>query len=184
MRRGSHSITTTRPRAFSADAHPRKTPGSRWRIAFGQLHVTEKSMSAETAVTCWAVCFPSTWLIGVLGQQFPFRTQDVLYVFVATNRYSLSKCRGGACRFWLRDAASTAATLAEGISVRGDEYVEQLPCIAKGKLLSQYAYQPCGREQTGQTSDRISADMDFSFGSDHMQLPKAILHLEPGVYRG
>ena len=33
------------------------------------------------------------------GQRFPFRTAGrLLYGFVAKNRYSLSKCRGGACR--------------------------------------------------------------------------------------
>ena len=51
------------------------------------------------AVTCLARQFPSTWFIGVLGRWFPFRGAGrLLYKFVATNRYSLSKCRGGACR--------------------------------------------------------------------------------------
>jgi hypothetical protein len=43
--------------------------------------------------------FRSTWIIGTLGQSFPFGNLGrLLYGFVATNRYSLSKCRGGACR--------------------------------------------------------------------------------------
>ena len=47
----------------------------------------------------WRVLFPASWLIGVLGQRFPFRNAGrLLYGFVAKNRYSLSKCRGGACR--------------------------------------------------------------------------------------
>jgi len=51
------------------------------------------------AVTCLARLFPATRVIGVLGQRFPFRSAGQLaYRFVATNRYSLSKCRGGACR--------------------------------------------------------------------------------------
>jgi glyoxylase-like metal-dependent hydrolase (beta-lactamase superfamily II) len=50
------------------------------------------------AVALLAQLFPSTWLIGALGQRFPFRhIGRWLYGFVATNRYSLSKCRGGAC---------------------------------------------------------------------------------------
>jgi glyoxylase-like metal-dependent hydrolase (beta-lactamase superfamily II)/predicted DCC family thiol-disulfide oxidoreductase YuxK len=50
------------------------------------------------AVTCLARLFPTTWVIGVLGQLFPFRSAGRLaYRFVAMNRYSLSKCRGGAC---------------------------------------------------------------------------------------
>lgn len=59
----------------------------------GQIHV------GWDAVTCLARLFPSTWLVGVVGQWFPFRSAGrLLYMFVATNRYSLSKCRGGACR--------------------------------------------------------------------------------------
>lgn len=51
------------------------------------------------AVACLARLFPSTWLIGALGQMFPFRYAGrFVYKFVATNRYVLSKCRGGACR--------------------------------------------------------------------------------------
>jgi predicted DCC family thiol-disulfide oxidoreductase YuxK len=50
------------------------------------------------AVALLAQSFPATWLIGALGQRFPFRNIGRwLYEFVATNRYSLSKCRGGAC---------------------------------------------------------------------------------------
>jgi len=51
------------------------------------------------AVTCLARLFPSTWPIGILGKRFLFGyVGRLLYGFVATNRYSLSKCRGGACR--------------------------------------------------------------------------------------
>ena len=51
------------------------------------------------AVTRLARLFPATRIIGALGQMFPFRNAGRLaYRFVATNRYSLSKCRGGACR--------------------------------------------------------------------------------------
>lgn len=51
------------------------------------------------AVASLARLFLSTWLIGALGQRFPFRSLGrLLYGFVATNRYSLSKCRGGGCR--------------------------------------------------------------------------------------
>jgi hypothetical protein len=51
------------------------------------------------AVASLARLFPSTWLIGTLGRWFPFRSIGrLLYGFVATNRYSLGKCRGGACQ--------------------------------------------------------------------------------------
>src|SRR5271166_3435820 len=66
-----------------------------------QLHVVTPEGEVHVgwdAVTCLARLFPSTWLIGVLGSVFPFRTLGRLgYGFVAANRYSLSKCRGGAC---------------------------------------------------------------------------------------
>jgi glyoxylase-like metal-dependent hydrolase (beta-lactamase superfamily II)/predicted DCC family thiol-disulfide oxidoreductase YuxK len=67
-----------------------------------QLHVVTPESEIQVgwnAVACLARLFPSTWLIGFLGQQFPFRNVGrLLYGFVAKNRYSLSKCRGGACR--------------------------------------------------------------------------------------
>ena len=66
-----------------------------------QLHVVTEEGEIRggwDAVTCLARLFPSTWFIGALGQWFPFRgVGRLLYKFVATNRYSLSKCRGGAC---------------------------------------------------------------------------------------
>jgi glyoxylase-like metal-dependent hydrolase (beta-lactamase superfamily II)/predicted DCC family thiol-disulfide oxidoreductase YuxK len=67
-----------------------------------QLHVVTPGDEIHVgwdAVACLARLFPSTWLIGVVGRRFPFRNAGrLLYGFVAKNRYSLSKCRGGACR--------------------------------------------------------------------------------------
>lgn len=67
-----------------------------------QLHVVTPEgeiLVGWDAVSALARLFPSTWLIGALGQWFFFRNVGrLLYGFVATNRYSLSKCRGGACR--------------------------------------------------------------------------------------
>ncbi len=67
-----------------------------------QLHVVTPDSEIHVgwdAVTALARLFPSTWLIGAVGQWFPFRSAGrLLYGFVARNRYSLSKCRGGACR--------------------------------------------------------------------------------------
>jgi glyoxylase-like metal-dependent hydrolase (beta-lactamase superfamily II)/predicted DCC family thiol-disulfide oxidoreductase YuxK len=64
------------------------------------------------AVACLARLCPSTWLAGVLGQFFPLRTLgQLLYGFVAANRYSLSKCRGGACRVARPDAVRRQAQL-------------------------------------------------------------------------
>jgi glyoxylase-like metal-dependent hydrolase (beta-lactamase superfamily II)/predicted DCC family thiol-disulfide oxidoreductase YuxK len=51
------------------------------------------------AVAGLARLFPSTWLVGILGQRFPFRSLgNFVYSQLARNRYSLSKCRGGSCR--------------------------------------------------------------------------------------
>ena len=64
------------------------------------------------AVTFLARLFPATRIIGVLGQLCPFRNAGRLaYGFVATNRYSLSKCRGGACRIAKPEAVRQRARL-------------------------------------------------------------------------
>jgi glyoxylase-like metal-dependent hydrolase (beta-lactamase superfamily II)/predicted DCC family thiol-disulfide oxidoreductase YuxK len=67
-----------------------------------QLHVVTPGGDIYVgwdAVAKLARLFRPTWLIGALGLHFPFRTLgQLLYGFVARNRYSLSKCRGGACR--------------------------------------------------------------------------------------
>ena len=87
---------------ISAEVLP--TVDSRLRMdeCLRQLHVVtpeDEIYVGWDAVTCLARLFPSTWLIGVLGKRFPFRhIGRLLYGFIATNRYSLSKCRGGACR--------------------------------------------------------------------------------------
>src|SRR5579862_6292753 len=67
-----------------------------------QLHVVTPDgqiLVGWDAVAGLALLFPSTWLIRTLGQRFLFRCPGkLLYGFVARHRYSLSKCRGGACR--------------------------------------------------------------------------------------
>jgi glyoxylase-like metal-dependent hydrolase (beta-lactamase superfamily II)/predicted DCC family thiol-disulfide oxidoreductase YuxK len=80
-----------------------------------QLHVVTPGgeiLVGWDAVACLAHLFPSTWLIGALGQGFPFRNAGRwLYGFVAKNRYSLSKCRGGACRVAKPEAVRRQAKL-------------------------------------------------------------------------
>jgi hydroxyacylglutathione hydrolase len=80
-----------------------------------QLHVVTPEREIYVgwdAVACLARLFPSTWLIGALGQRFPFRNAGRwLYGFVARNRYSLSKCRGGACRVAKPEAVRRQAKL-------------------------------------------------------------------------
>jgi glyoxylase-like metal-dependent hydrolase (beta-lactamase superfamily II)/predicted DCC family thiol-disulfide oxidoreductase YuxK len=67
-----------------------------------QLHIVTPEgeiLVGWDAVANLARLFRPTWLIGAFGVRFPFRNAGrLLYGFIATNRYSLSKCRGGACR--------------------------------------------------------------------------------------
>jgi len=67
-----------------------------------QMHVVTTEGEIRVgwdALTILARLSPITWLIGTLGQHFPFRNLGrLLYGYVAANRYSLSKCRGGSCR--------------------------------------------------------------------------------------
>ena len=58
------------------------------------------------------------------------------------------------------------------------------PDIAKGEPLSHSADEPRGREQTRQARDCIPADMDFTLGSDEVQLPQAFIQIEPGINGG
>ena len=86
-------------------------------------------------------------------------------------------------RFWFCNPARASPTLAERISIFGDEAVEEPSCTAKREALSQCADEPCRREQTRQASDGIPADMDFACGGDDMQLSQAFIHLESGIDR-
>ena len=80
-----------------------------------QLHVVTpegKILVGWDAVAALARLFPSTWSIGFLGERFPFKKAGrLLYNFVARNRYSLSKCRGGACRVAKPEAVRRQARL-------------------------------------------------------------------------
>jgi len=80
-----------------------------------QLHVVTPAgeiLVGWDAVANLARLFRPTWLIGVLGVRFPFRNVGrLLYGFVAANRYSLSKCRGGACRVARPDVVRRQARL-------------------------------------------------------------------------
>jgi glyoxylase-like metal-dependent hydrolase (beta-lactamase superfamily II)/predicted DCC family thiol-disulfide oxidoreductase YuxK len=55
--------------------------------------------------------FPATWAIGALGNVPPFKQVcRAIYRFVAKNRHSLSKCRGGACKVVRENAVRDRAT--------------------------------------------------------------------------
>jgi predicted DCC family thiol-disulfide oxidoreductase YuxK len=75
---------------ISADVLPAVDSRLKMDDCLRQLHVVTPEGEIHVgwdAVTCLARLFPSTWLIGALGQRFPFRNAgQLLYGFVATNR--------------------------------------------------------------------------------------------------
>jgi hydroxyacylglutathione hydrolase len=100
---------------ISADVLPTVDPRLNSDECLRQLHVVTPQGEIHVgwdAVACLARLFPSTWLIGTVGQRYPFRhVGRWLYGFVAKNRYSLSKCRGGACRIAKPEAVRRQAKL-------------------------------------------------------------------------
>jgi hydroxyacylglutathione hydrolase len=98
-----------------------------------QLHVVTPNgeiLVGWDAVAVLARLFPSTWIIGWLGQEFPFRNLGrSLYGYVAANRYALSKCRGGACRVAKPEAVRRQARLGAFWSCYSLGFLLRLPLI-------------------------------------------------------
>ena len=98
-----------------------------------QLHVVtpdRRILVGWDAVACLARLFPPTWIVGALGRLIPFRTIGrAVYSFVATNRYSLSKCRGGACRVARPDTVRQQARLGAFWSCYTMGFFIRLPLI-------------------------------------------------------
>lgn len=94
--------TQTLPLAISSEALSAIDGRLRLEECLRQLHVITPDgeiLVGWDAVATLARLFPSTWLIGTLGKYLPFSSIGrLIYGFVAANRYSLSKCRGGACQ--------------------------------------------------------------------------------------
>jgi len=80
-----------------------------------QLHVLTPDgeiLVGWDAVAALASLFPPVAIVGWLGRSFPFRQLGrVVYGWVARNRYSLSRCRGGACRIVKPEAVRRQARL-------------------------------------------------------------------------
>ena len=98
-----------------------------------QLHVVTPNgeiLVGWDAVAALALLFPSTWLIGWLGQRFPFRNLGrAIYGYVAANRYALSKCRGGACRVAQPETVRRQARLGAFWSCYSLGFLVRLPLI-------------------------------------------------------
>jgi glyoxylase-like metal-dependent hydrolase (beta-lactamase superfamily II)/predicted DCC family thiol-disulfide oxidoreductase YuxK len=99
-----------------------------------QLHVItpeDNLLVGWDAVAALAEMFPATWLIGKLGQRFPLRSIGRLfYGWVAGNRYSLSKCRGGVCRAANPEAVRRQARLGAFWSCYMLGFILRLPLVA------------------------------------------------------
>ncbi len=98
-----------------------------------QLHVVTPSaliLVGWDAVAALALLFPSTWIIGWLGQRFPFHSLGrAIYGYVAANRYALSKCRGGACRVAKPETVRRQARLGAFWSCYSLGFFVRLPLI-------------------------------------------------------
>jgi predicted DCC family thiol-disulfide oxidoreductase YuxK len=98
-----------------------------------QLHVLGPQSELYVgwdAVACLARLFPSTWLIGALGRRFPLRNLGHrVYGFVARNRYSLSKCRGGVCRVAKPETVRRKARLGAFWSCYSLGFLIRLPLV-------------------------------------------------------
>lgn len=81
-----------------------------------EIHILtpdERILVGWEGIAHLARLFPPTWLIGTLGSLPPFQwVGRMVYRFVAGNRYTLSKCRGGACRVARLEAVRRRAPLA------------------------------------------------------------------------
>jgi len=108
-------------------------PRLRMEECLRQLHVVTPEGEIHVgwdAVACLARLFQPTWIIGALGQRFPFRNAgQLLYGFVAKNRYLLSKCRGGACRVAKPEAVRRQAKLGPFWSCYTRGFLIRLPLV-------------------------------------------------------
>jgi ribonuclease/clavin/mitogillin len=119
--------------AINADTLP--SIDSRLRIddCLRQLHVVTPAgeiLIGWDAVAALVRLFPPTWMIGALGQRFPFCDAGRrIYGYVAANRFALSKCRGGACRVAKPEAVRRQARLGAFWSCYTLGFLVRLPLI-------------------------------------------------------
>jgi len=126
-----------RPIALSAATLPE---GLALEDCLRQLHVVTatKTLVGWKAVATLARLFGWTWLIGATGALPPFSwVGDLLYRYVARNRYALSRCRGGACRSARPEAVRRVASLNAFWSCRTVGFAARLPLVVSAWALSQ-----------------------------------------------
>jgi hydroxyacylglutathione hydrolase len=98
-----------------------------------QLHVLTPNgevLVGWVGVAALARLFRLTSVVGALGGHFPFRNlATLLYGFVARNRYSLSKCRGGACGIARPEIVRRRATVGAFWSCYSLGFLIRLPLV-------------------------------------------------------
>jgi len=99
--RGRGRVRPT-PLSDALDGEAAIPPGVATDDLLRHLHVlapTGEVVVGAPAVATLARLFPLTWLLGWLARLPGLsRVAGVLYGWIAANRYSLSRCRGGVCR--------------------------------------------------------------------------------------
>jgi hydroxyacylglutathione hydrolase len=91
------------------------------------------------AVARLARLFPLTWILGAVGSVPPFKQLGRLaYGFVARNRHSLSKCRGGACRVAKPDAVRQQASPGAFWTCYTTGFFIRLPLVVWSAIRSEF----------------------------------------------
>lgn len=98
-----------------------------------ELHVLDPGGRLYTgwdAVARLARLFPLTWILGAAGSIPPCKQlARLVYRFIARNRHSLSKCRGGACRVAKPDAVRRKANPTAFWSCYTTGFIIRLPLV-------------------------------------------------------
>lgn len=121
--------------AIPIDAHALSELDPRLRVedCLRELHVLDPGGRLYTgwdAVARLARLFPLTWILGAAGSIPPCKQlARLVYRFIARNRHSLSKCRGGACRVAKPDAVRRKANPTAFWSCYTTGFIIRLPLV-------------------------------------------------------
>ena len=103
-----------------------------------ELHVVTptQTLVGWDAVARLARLFGRTWLIGAIGGVPPFSWLGrLLYRYVATNRYAVSRCRGGACGSARPAEVGSRAALGAFWTCRSVGFAWRLPLVVGAWVL-------------------------------------------------
>ena len=123
----------TRSIPVDADALRELDPRLEVEACLRELHVLGPDGELYTgwdAVARLARLFSLTWILGAAGSIPPIKQlYRLVYRFVARNRHSLSKCRGGACRVAKPDAVRKQANASAFWSCYTAGFLIRLPLV-------------------------------------------------------